>query len=319
MHFRSKHVFEKEPNTMTTEAQFANGAAYIHGRFVPIAEATISVLDWGLTRSDTTYDVVHVRHGMFFRLSDHLDRFETNMRKRRLTVPESRERLESILNRVVALTGLRDAYVAMVALRGRPAVPGSRRPADCEPHLVAYALPWIDVITPEVQERGAHIWISSIPRVPDASFDPTVKNYMWGDLESALWEAHDNGFDTAVLCDAQGLVTEGPGFNIFVVNNGVVYTPRHGSLRGITQKSALELCGELGIPAETADIPRAKLENADEVFLATTAGGIMPASRVGTHLMGNDRPGPISLRLKEHYWRRHKEGWHGTQVHYDDT
>ncbi len=107
-----------------------------------------------------------------------------------------------------------------------------------------------------------------------------------------------------------------PGFNIFVISNGVVYTPRHGSLRGVTQKSVLELCAELGIPAEVADIPRAKLEAADEVFLATTAGGVMPASRVGTHIMGNDRPGPISSRVKEHYWRRHKEGWHGPPVRY---
>ena len=305
-------------NDLTASSeQFAAGAAYVHAHFVPIAEATISVLDWGLTRSDATYDVVHVRDGRFFRLGDHLDRFERSMRKRRLAIPEDRARIEAILHRVVALTGLRDAYVAMVALRGRPRIGGSRRPQDCEPHLIAYALPWIDVITPEVQARGAHVWIASVPRVPDASFDPTVKNYMWGDLETGLLEAHDHGFDTAVLCDAQGLVTEGPGFNIFVVKNGVVFTPRHGSLRGITAKSVLELCSELGIPAEVADIPRTMLENADEVFLATTAGGVMPASRVGTHIMGNDRPGPISLRLKDYYWQRHKDGWHGTPVQYD--
>jgi branched-chain amino acid aminotransferase len=297
--------------------RFAEGAAYVHGRFVPIAEATISVLDWGLTRSDCTYDVVHVWRGKFFRLGDHLDRFETSMRKRRLAVPESRERIEEILHRVVALGGLRDAYVAMVALRGRPRVGGSRRPQDCEPHLVAYALSWIDVIPPEVQARGVHLWIASAPRVPDACFDPTVKNYMWGDLETALFEAHDHGFDTAVLCDAEGLITEGPGFNVFVVKDGAVCTPRHGSLRGLTARSVLELCGELNIAAEVTDIPRSMLETADEVFLSTTAGGVMPVSRVDNHIMGNDRPGPVSLRLREHYWRRHEEGWHGTPVRYE--
>ncbi len=297
---------------------FLNGAAYVRGQFVPIADATISVLDWGLTRSDCTYDVVHVRHGRFFRLVDHLDRFETSMRKRRLAVPEDRTRIEAILHRVVALTRLQDAYVAMVALRGRPRIGGSRRPQDCDPHLVAYALPWVDVITPEVQARGAHVWIASVPRVPDASFDPTIKNYMWGDLETGLFEAHDHGFDTAVLCDAAGLVTEGPGFNVFVVKDGTVFTPRHGSLRGVTARSVLELCAELGIPAEVADIPQTMLEGADEVFLATTAGGVMPVSRIGTHIMANDRPGPISSRLKAYYWKRHEEGWHGSPVRYDD-
>jgi branched-chain amino acid aminotransferase len=299
--------------------RFAEGTGYVHGRFVPIADATISVLDWGLTRSDCTYDVVHVWRGRFFRLGDHLDRFEMSMRKRRLAIPESREQIETILHRVVALSGLRDAYVGIVALRGRPRVGGSRRPGDCEPHLVAYALPWIDVIPQEVQARGAHLWIASVPRVPDACFDPTVKNYMWGDLEAALFEAHDHGFDTAVLCDAQGLVTEGPGFNVFVVKDGAIFTPRHGSLRGVTARSVVELCGELGIATGVADVPRAMLESADEVFLSTTAGGVIPVSRVGKHIMGNDRPGPISMRVKENYWRRHEEGWHGTPVRYEEA
>ncbi len=298
-------------------ARFAGGAAYARGGFVPMAEATISVLDWGFTRSDVTYDVVHVRHGGFFRLEDHLDRFSTSMRKRRLAPPEDRARMEEILHQCVALTGLRDAYVAMLCARGRPRVGGSRKLSDCDNHFMAYAIPWIDVLTPEVQERGGHLWIASVPRIPDASFDPTIKNYMWGDLTTGLMEAQDEGYDTVVLCDAAGLLTEGPGFNVFVVKDGRVSTPAHGSLGGITKKSVLELCAMEGIPAAVEDIPRALLEDADEVFLATTAGGVMPISRVGKRIMGNDRPGPLSSRLKDAYWRKHAEGWHSTPVRYE--
>ncbi len=201
-------------------AIFADGAGYVRGRFVPIAEAVLPVTDWGFTRSDVVYDVVHVFKGGFFRLDDHLDRFERSMEKRRIRPPEDRAAIETILHRCVALTGLSDAYVAMVASRGRPRVAGSRRPADCENHLIAYALPWIDVVPKDVQARGAHVWVASTPRVPDASVDPTVKNYQWNDLTSGLMEAHDADFDTAVLCDAQGFLTEGPGFNIFVVKDG---------------------------------------------------------------------------------------------------
>ncbi|MCW3476722.1 aminotransferase class IV [Limobrevibacterium gyesilva] len=297
--------------------EFAAGAAYVQGRFVPIGQATISVLDWGFTRSDCTYDVVHVFQGGFFRLDDHLDRFARSMEKRRLAPPEGREAMAETLHRCVALAGLRDAYVAMVALRGRPRIGGSRRPADCDNHFIAYAVPWVDVIPKDVQERGAHLWIASVPRVPDASFDPTVKNYMWGDLTSGLLEAHDHGFDTAILCDAQGFVTEGPGFNVFVVKDGRVLTPDRGSLGGITRRSVLELCAQEGIEAAIAPIPRALLEDADEVFAATTAGGVMPVSRVGTRILGNDRPGPLSRRLKDLYWRRHAEGWHNTPVRYE--
>src|SRR6185369_17145355 len=268
---------------------FGEGAAYVRGRFVPIAEATLPVTDWGFTRSDVVYDVVHVFKGGFFRLADHLDRFERSMAKRRIRPPEDRAAIEAILHRCVALTGLIDAYVAMVASRGRPRVAGSRRPADCENHLIAYALPWIDV-------------------------DPTVKNYQWNDLTSGLMEAHDADFDTAVLCDTQDFLTEGPGFNIFLVKDGRVTTPDRGSLHGITRRSVLELCAELGIEAAVEPIPRSALDHADEVFLATTAGGVMPASRVGARILGNDRPGPISLRLKDTYWRKHEEGWHRTPV-----
>ncbi|HEY5796093.1 MAG TPA: aminotransferase class IV [Bosea sp. (in: a-proteobacteria)] len=298
---------------MTTPA-YADGAAYVRGRFVPIAEATLPVTDWGFTRSDVVYDVVHVVKNGFFRLGDHLDRFEHSMQRRRIRPPEDRAAIEAILHRCVALSGLSDAYVAMVASRGRPRIAGSRRPADCDNHLIAYALPWIDVIPRDVQERGAHIWIASTPRVPDESVDPTVKNYQWNDLTSGLLEAHDEGFDTALLCDAQGFLTEGPGFNVFIVRDGKVSTPDRGSLHGITRKSVLELCSELGIEAAVEPVPRAAIEEADEVFLATTAGGVMPASRIGGRILGNDRPGPISLKLKQTYWSKHDEGWHRTPV-----
>jgi branched-chain amino acid aminotransferase len=295
---------------------YAAGAAYIHGRFVPFEEAAIPVTDWGFTRSDVVYDVVHVFNGAFFRLDDHLARFAHSMIARRLAPPEDLSAMRAILHRCVALSGLRDSYVAMLTLRGRPRVYGSRRPVDCANHFVAYAIPWLDVIPQDVQARGAHLWIASVPRVPDASVDPTVKNYQWNDLTTGLMEAHDHGFDTTVLCDAEGFVTEGPGFNIFMVRDGRVLTPDRGSLQGITRRSVLELCETLGLPAAVAPITRAAFEDADEIFAATTAGGIMPVARVGTRILGNDRPGPISMRLKEAYWAAHAAGWHATPVTY---
>jgi branched-chain amino acid aminotransferase len=294
--------------------QFRGGAAFTRGQFLPVAEAAVSPLDWAFTRSDVVYDVVHVFEDGFFRLADHLDRFEASMRARRLAPQETRSEMEAILHRCVALAGLSDAYVAMVALRGRPRIAGSRRLEDCDNHFMAYAVPWIDVIPKEVQVRGAHLWIASRPRVPDASVDPTVKNYQWSDLTGGLFEAQDHGVDSAIMCDEAGFVTEGPGFNVFMVKDGQVRTPDRGSLHGITRKTVLELCGEMGIAAFVAPIQRHELEDADEVFLSTTAGGVMPASRVNKIILGNDRPGPISLRIKEAYWQKHRAGVHRTEV-----
>lgn len=299
-----------------SQETWPDGAAFIDGEYISVSDAKISVLDWGLTHSDVTYDVVHVRDGSFFRLEDHLMRFEASMRALRMEIPHDRDGLRDILAGCVLRSGLRDAYVAMVTTRGRPRVRGSRKPSDCDNRFFAYAVPWIDVVAPEIQDRGAHIIVAHNRRIPPESIDPTVKNYHWGDFTQALFEAEDRGANTAVLLDLDGLVTEGPGFNVFAVRDGKVVTPERGTLLGITRRSVLELCEELGIPVDVRPMTAAELRSADEVFLASTAGGIMPVSRVDERILGNDRPGPVALRLKDLYWAKHAEGWHATPVDY---
>ncbi|WP_046865950.1 branched-chain amino acid--2-keto-4-methylthiobutyrate aminotransferase [Microvirga massiliensis] len=297
---------------------YSNGAAHVRGAFVPIDEATIPVLDWGLTRSDATYDVVHVRNGAFFRLDDHLKRFQRSLDSLRLVPPYSMGEMARIAAQCVVLSGLRNSYVALVSTRGRPRIAGSRRPQDCENTFIAYAIPWIDVIPPDVQERGAHLHIASVPRISSRSVDPTVKNYHWGDLTRGLFEAHDAGFDTTVLLDADGFVTEGPGFNVFVVQDGRVLTPDRGALEGITRQTVLDLCAMKRIDAAIVPLRRSDLLEADEMFCATTAGGVMPVSRIDGHIMSNDGPGPISMLLKEFYWAQHDAGWHMTPLDYEN-
>src|SRR3954470_13848120 len=86
----------------------AKGVAFIEGAYVPISEAKISVLDFGFTRSDVTYDVVHVWSGRFFRLERHLDRFQSSMAKLRMTVPYSKDDIRRILSECVKRTGLKN-------------------------------------------------------------------------------------------------------------------------------------------------------------------------------------------------------------------
>jgi branched-chain amino acid aminotransferase len=101
---------------------FAQGAAYVDGRYMPLNQATIPVTDWGYRRSDATYDVVSVWHGTFFRLDDHVDRFRRSMNALRLSPRESNDEIKAILFRCVQLSGLRDAYVAVDCVRGSPEV-----------------------------------------------------------------------------------------------------------------------------------------------------------------------------------------------------
>jgi branched-chain amino acid aminotransferase len=302
------------PSHQTSLDRFAVGAAYVAGRYVPIAKAGISVIDWGFTRSDNVHEVVHVFERGFFRLDDHLDQFMVAMQKRRLKPPEDRAAIEGILHRCVSLTGLVDAYVGMVALRGRPRVPGSRKLSDCDNHFVAYAIPLVDVIPKAVQERGAYVWIAETSSLTDPSHEPVLQCDQWFDLNSCLFSVQDDGYDTVVLCDEAGMTIEGPDFDLFVVANGRVSSPDRGRLHGSTRVSIFELCDAMGIEAAIEPIPREMLENADEIFLVTTAGGVMPVSQIGTRILGNLRPGPVSLLLKQAYWQRHREGWHRTPV-----
>jgi branched-chain amino acid aminotransferase len=300
---------------MTTSV-WLEGAAYIDGRYMPIAEAAIPITDWGYRRSDVTYDVVGVWDGAFFRLDDHLRRFRNSMRSLRLEPPESDADIRQALTECVRRSGLREAYVAMDCLRGRPKPGLPRHPLNCRNYLAAFAIPWVWVVSPEVQERGAHLIVAKTPRIADESVDPKVKNFHWGDLTRGLFEAHDQGADNCVLLDREGFVTEGPGFNVFAVTNGAVTTPDRGSLEGVTRLSVQELCKELGLPFAIRPLPAAELRDADEIFLATTAGGIMPASRIDGRILGNDRPGPVSARLRETFWAKRAKGWHATPIEY---
>ena len=301
-----------------SDDRFAAGCGFSDGSYKPIGEVTVSILDWGFNKSDVTYDVVHVWDGGFFRLADHLDRFWNSMDGLRMSIPHAKDEVAEILTECVRRTGLRESYVAMITTRGVPAPGMPRKPGLLTNKFFAYALPWIDVIAKDVQERGAHLVIAKTQRIATEAVDPTIKNYHWGDLIRAQFEADDRGADTAVLLDADGFVTEGPGFNVFAVLDGTVVSPDKGALEGITRKSVFELCEELGVAVEICPMTAQELLDADEIFTATTAGGVMPASRIDGHIKGNDRPGPISAKLKERYWQKHDEGWHKTTIDYGD-
>ena len=292
-----------------------SGVAFCEGRYVPVSEAKISVLDWGYARSDTTYDVVHVWQGSFFRLEDHLDRFERSCEIMRLDPGLDRAGLREVLMECVRRSGYRDAYVKFACTRGQPA-PGSRDPRTCRNNFFAFAVPFIWIFSPERQERGIHLIISSIPRIPPESVDPTAKNFHWGDLNRGLHEAHEQGGDTVALSDFDGNVSEGPGFNVFRVQDGRVTTPKGTVLEGITRRTVEDLCDELGIGFEYGTVSADSLREADEAFLSSTAGGVIPVTRIDDRILSNGAPGPLTTRVRDLYWRKHDEGWHATPVDY---
>lgn len=291
-----------------TRAELSAGAAWMKGRIMPVGQACIPVTDWGLTHSDITYDVVHAWQGKFFRLDAYLDRFAESLGRLGLSIPQTREDIRNILHEMVGASGLRDSYVSMVASRGQPAIPGSRDPRDCVNHFYAWCVPFIHVFKPDVIARGARLFLpDDVFRIPRESVDPLAKNYHWGDFTKALIAAKEAGYDNTVLADAAGHMTEGPGFNIFMVADGRVLTPASGVLGGITRRTAMEICAGLSIPVEEAHIPVAAFMEADEVFATTTGGGIVPIAAINDRVFSNGAPGEISRRLASEYWKWHDD------------
>ena len=286
------------------EKDLSLGAAWMNGHVLPISQATIPVNDWGLVHSDITYDVVPVINGAFFRFEEYLSRFFSSMESLYLDPGMNKSEVQKALHQMVSQSGLRDSYVAMVCSRGRPKIPGSRDPRDCENHFFAWCVPYVHVIKPEIIDQGATAWISqNVYRIPEESVNPRVKNYHWGDFTHGIFEAKDNKYETVILLDFDGNVTEGPGFNVFAIKDGVLITPDRGVLAGVSRKTVLEIADHLGISAVIRPLSVDELLAADEVFLSSSGGGVIPIVRVNETIYGNGVKGPISIRLNETYWQ----------------
>jgi branched-chain amino acid aminotransferase len=296
----------------------ALGIAYVNGSYMPLAEASIPLTDRGFVRSDATYDVTHVWKGRFFRLDDHLERFLASMRGLRMSLPLSKAEMTDILVECVRRSGLRDSYVQMTCTRGVPPA-GTRDPRLCQNRFYAFAQPFVWIANEEQRRDGLKMVVSSVQRIPPESLDPRLKNFHWLDLTMGIFEAYDKDAIVAVLNDGKGNVTEGAGFNVFAVKNNVITTPDRGVFEGMTRRTVMELASEAGVTCETRPLPIEELRDADEIFISSSAGGIMPVTVLDGRIYGNGKPGPITNRIHDLYWAAHREGPLCTPVDYGMT
>jgi branched-chain amino acid aminotransferase len=297
---------------------FSAGVAHVDGQYVALRDARIPLVDRGFVRSDATYDVAHVWQGRFFRLDDHIDRFLWSMGELRMSLPISKKEMRHILEQCVALSGLRDAYVQMTCTRGVPP-PGSRDPRECQNRFYAFSQPFVWIGTPAQQRTGLAMVISQVQRIASAAIDTRVKNFHWLDLTMGIFEAYDRGALVAALPDAQGNVTEGAGFNVFGAKDGALFTPRRNVFEGMTRRTVIELARQLGIGCELADIPVQRLREADEIFITSTAGGVMPVTRLDGASVGNGEVGPLTQQLQRMYWQRAADDPRNTPVPYENV
>ena len=185
-----------------------------------------------------------------------------------------------------------------------------RDPRQATPRIMAFAVPFGWILKQEDFEKGLDVLLTDIKRIPPSSVDPTIKNYHWMDLVTGMLNAYEKGNDTAILVDENNNISEGPGFNLFCVDDNGIFTPDYGVLEGITRQTVFDLAKELNIPISKKPISIEQLKKAKELFATSTAGGIIPITKVNGELIGDGKVGGNTRKLHEIYWEKHKDsGW----------
>ncbi len=291
----------------------SKGIAYYDGRFLPVEEASIPILDPAFTKSDVVFDAVSVWDSSFFQLDNHLKRFRASCEHVRMKPPIGEDEIKHILADCVERAGFSRSVVFMLCTRGRyGGGVAFGDPRTCRNEFLAYAVPYYWVVPQDRIQNGAHLWIAETRRAPDVAINQRVKNFNRMDLTAAQFEALDAGADAPVLLSTDGYLTEGPGFNLWIVKDGQVRTPGENLLEGITRLTVFELCEIAGLKAATADLTPEDLAAADEAFMSSSAGGVIPVIRVNNGVIADGEPGEVSCRLRDLYWEKRGEGWHGT-------
>ncbi|PYH96432.1 D-aminoacid aminotransferase-like PLP-dependent enzyme [Aspergillus ellipticus CBS 707.79] len=284
---------------------FAKGIAWVEGQYVPLSEARIPLLDQGFLHSDLTYDVPAIWDGRFFRLDDHLDRLDLSCAKLRLKTPLPRDQIKQILVDMATKSGLRDACIELIVTRGIQSVRGVH-PESLKNNLYMFIQPYLWAMSPDVQRSGGSAIITrTVRRVPPGAMDPTVKNLQWGDLIQGMLEAGDRDSTYPFLTDGDANLTEGAGYNIVLVKDGALYTPDRGVLEGVTRTTVMDICRKIGVRVNLEIVPVALAYQADEIFMCTTAGGIMPIVQLDGRPVGGGVVGTVTKRIWDQYWAMH--------------
>ena len=237
-----------------------------------------------------------------FRLSDHMRRFMNSAHIYRMDLGFSRGELADGCREVVNRNGLEQGYLRPVAVRGLGALGLHPGESPVETYIVCW--PWGQYLGTEALQQGVDVCISSWNR-PAPNTLPTLAkaggNYVISQL--MRMEAEANGYAEAIGLGPDGLVSEGSGQNLFLVEEGVLYTPSLDGtlLHGITRDSVLKLASNLGIQTREQSIPREMLYVADELFFTGTASEITPVRSVDRIEIGGGGVGPMTQKLQKEY------------------
>ncbi|MFT6634464.1 branched-chain amino acid transaminase [Alcanivorax sp. VBW004] len=283
-----------------------DGFIWLDGELVPWQEAKVHVLTHTLHYGMGVFEGVRAyetdRGPAVFRLQDHTDRFFNSAHILNMKLPYTKEQINEAHLSAIRENNLPHAYLRPMAFYGSEGM--GLRAHNLKVHVMVAAWEWPSYMSPEALELGIKVRTSSYTRHHVNITMCKAKangNYMNSML--ALNEALSGGADEALLLDNEGYVAEGSGENVFLVRDGIIYTPELTScLDGITRKTIMQLAEERGYPVREKRITRDELYIADEAFFTGTAAEVMPIRELDGRIIGAGKRGPVTEQLQAVYF-----------------
>jgi branched-chain amino acid aminotransferase len=286
---------------------------YVNGSFLPRSEARISVFDHVVLYGDGVYDTMVAWNHALFRLDQHLERLYESAHALMIRIPLDLDELRKITLETIARNRLSNAYVKVIVTRGVGKEP-LLSPYDCEPGVIVFAVPYISQAGVRREDEAISMIVSSLRRVPNESLSTSVKSCNYLNHVLMRLEANEARADEALELDLEGYVCEAPGYNVFIAKKGTLTTPADNILHGITRQTVIDLAERAGIPVKLGRVQTFDVYTADEAFLTSTAGGVVPIGRLDSRLIGNGTRGPITRRMQEDYLALLESGAESTPI-----
>lgn len=283
-----------------------DGLIWHNGRTVEWREAQTHVLTHTLHYGMGVFEGVRAyktaQGPAIFRLRDHTDRLFNSAHILGMKLPYDRETIDEAQRTAVRVNDLESAYIRPMFYYGPEGM--GLRADNLQVHCIVAAWHWGAYLGEENMNNGIRIRVSSFTRHHvNVTMCRAKANGNYMNSMMALQEALRDGYDEALLLDAEGYVMEGSGENVFIVREGVLYTPDLTSaLDGITRKTVITLAREIGIQVVEKRITRDEVYIADEAFFTGTAAEVTPIREIDGRSIGSGTRGPITERLQSLYF-----------------
>jgi len=283
-----------------------DGVIWFDGELVPWREARVHVLTHTLHYGLGVFEGVRAyktdKGPVIFRLHDHTERLFRSAHILNIKMPYSRDELNQAQGMVIKENGLQEGYIRPMCFYGSEAM--GLRAEGLKTHVTIAAWPWPNYMSPEARFEGIKVRTSSYTRHHvNITMCKAKANGNYINSMMALQEALQSGCDEALLLDNEGYVSEGSGENIFIVKDGVIYTPELTScLEGITRSTIFAFASELDLKVVERRITRDEVYIAEEAFFTGTAAEVLPINTLDGRTISKGVRGPLTEKLQSLYF-----------------